>query len=204
MNKPNYHIEMMNIIKDFEQAFPRKSLLLHICCAPCASYCLELLTKYFDVTLLYYNPNISDLDEYELRKTEVLRLVDYYGGKVKFLDTGWQNEDFVAISKGYEDSKEGGPRCARCYDLRLGYTARKCKELGYDYFASTLSISPHKNSNLLNQIGQVCAERYGASYLPNDFKKNDGYKRSCLLSQQFGFYRQNFCGCVYSKGSQKG
>ncbi len=199
MNKPNYHLQMMNIIQDFEQALPKKSLLLHICCAPCASYCLELLTQYFDITLLYYNPNISDIEEYELRKKEVLRLVDFYQGKVKYLDTGWQNDDFVKIAKGYEHCVEGGERCARCYQLRLDYTARVCKEMGFDYFASTLSISPHKNSLLLNKIGEQCGAQYGVVHLPNDFKKNEGYKRSCVLSEQFGFYRQDYCGCEFSK-----
>ena len=198
----NYHEQMCQIIEDNEKRGIRPRLLLHICCAPCAGVCLERLVGAFEITLLFYNPNITDIKEYELRKSEVLRLVQSWDGKVKFLDTGHQKSDFEKIAAGRESCPEGGERCMACYALRLSYTAQVAMREGYDYFASTLSVSPHKDSNKLNEIGKACEAKYGVKHLPNDFKKKDGYKRSCEISARMGFYRQNYCGCEYSKRSR--
>lgn len=195
----NYHEQMCQIIEDNVKRGIKPRLLLHICCAPCAGVCIERLVDAFEVTLLFYNPNVTDEKEYALRKNEALRLVESWDGKVKFLDTGHQKADFEKIAEGRENCPEGGERCMACYALRLSYTARVAKREGYDYFASTLSVSPHKDSKKLNEIGKACEEKYGVKHLPNDFKKKDGYKRSCEISAQMGFYRQNYCGCEYSK-----
>lgn len=195
----NYYQQMCDIIQSNEKLGIRPRLLLHICCAPCAGVCLERLVDAFDVTLLFYNPNITDEQEYELRKKEVLRLVKSWDGKVKFLDTGHQKESFDIIAEGRENCPEGGERCMACYALRLSYTAQMAVQEGFEYFASTLSVSPHKDSKKLNEIGKVCEVKYGIRHLPNDFKKKDGYKRSCEISAQMGFYRQNYCGCEFSK-----
>ena len=195
----NYYQQMCDIIQSNEKLGIRPRLLLHICCAPCAGVCLERLVDAFDVTLLFYNPNITDEQEYELRKKEVLRLVKSWDGKVKFLDTGHQKESFDIIAEGRENCPEGGERCMACYALRLSYTAQMAVQEGFEYFASTLSVSPHKDSKKLNEIGKACEVKYGIRHLPNDFKKKDGYKRSCEISAQMGFYRQNYCGCEFSK-----
>ena len=195
----NYHKQMCQIIDDNVKRGGKPRLLLHICCASCAGVCIERLVDAFDVTLLFYNPNITDDEEYSLRKNEVMRLVESWGGKVKFLDTGHQKEHFEKIAEGRENCPEGGERCLACYTLRLSYTAQTAKREGYEYFASTLSVSPHKNSQKLNEIGAVCESKYGVKHLPNDFKKQEGYKRSCEISARMGFYRQNYCGCEYSK-----
>ncbi|MGN0770985.1 MAG: epoxyqueuosine reductase QueH [Christensenellales bacterium] len=200
--KENYYQQMTDVIQNNARMGIRPRLLLHVCCAPCAGACLELLAEPFDVTLLFYNPNITDEQEYLLRKNEVLRLVDSYDGKVKLLDTGHQKSDFYKISAGRENCPEGGERCRACYAMRLAFTAQIAKRDGYDYFASTLSVSPHKDSAVLNEIGISCQQRYGVKHLPNDFKKKEGYKRSCAISRQMGFYRQNYCGCEFSKNRQ--
>ena len=173
-------------------------LLLHSCCAPCSSACLELLHGYFDTTVLYYNPNISDPAEYLKRKKEQIRLLAETGWG-SFLDCDHSPEDFERIARGYEDCSERGERCFRCYRLRLERTAREAADRGFDYFTTTLSISPYKVSRWINEIGYGLQDEYGVRFLPSDFKKNEGYKRSIELSAVYGLYRQNFCGCDFSK-----
>jgi len=197
-NKRNYQKEMENVIKDLNGE--KKTLLLHSCCAPCSSYCLETLTPYFDVTVFYFNPNINESEEYNLRKSEQKRFIDeVYGNKVKFSEGRYRAAEFFDMAKGLEKAPEGGERCYKCYEMRLNETAKTAKEGNYDYFCSTLSISPYKNTEWLNEIGKRLADKYGVKFLPNDFKKNEGYKRSIELSKQNNLYRQNYCGCIYSK-----
>ncbi len=176
-----------------------KKLLLHACCAPCSTACLERLKGLMDITVLFYNPNI-ETDEYLKRKGEIISFLSRTGW-ADFMDCDHQKEAYYAAIKGLEGEKEGGARCAACFKLRLSYTARTAKEKGYDYFATTLTVSPLKNAQLINLTGYECAREYGSKWLPSDFKKGDGYLRSCRLSEQYGLYRQNFCGCIFSKGT---
>lgn len=196
--KINYDKEMTNIISKLESP---KKVLLHSCCAPCSSACIERLTPYFDITILYYNPNIEPYDEYIKRKNEEIRFIREYPNinKLDIIDCDYDNEKFLDIAKGLEDEPERGKRCLKCYNLRMEYTANKAKELGYDYFATTLTLSPLKDSQVLNNIGYAISKRVGILYLPSDFKKQNGYKRSIELSKEYNLYRQNFCGCKYSK-----
>ena len=177
------------------------SLLLHSCCAPCSSYTIEYLSQFFKITVLYYNPNISPKEEYEKRKSEQLRLIGEMKTKypVSFLDCDYDYNEFLDVARGYELCKEGGERCFRCYELRLRESAELAKELHMDYFTTTLSISPLKNAEKLNEIGDRLSEEYGIAYLNSDFKKKNGYKRSVELSEEYGMYRQYYCGCVFSK-----
>ena len=177
------------------------SLLLHSCCAPCSSYVLEYLSEYFDITIFYYNPNISPEEEFYKRVSEQKRLINEMplNRKVKFIEGKYDCEKFYSIAKGLENLKEGGERCFKCYRLRLEETAKTAQKDGFDYFTTTLSISPHKNAQVLNQIGLELEESYSVKYLCSDFKKKNGYKRSCELSEIYGLYRQNYCGCIYSK-----
>lgn len=199
--KTNYQLLLDGKIKEIESSGVRPSLLLHACCAPCSSYVLEYLSKYFRITLFFYNPNISQRKEYDVRYEELQRLVAEMGldGKVIFTDSEYEPERFFEIAKGLEDLPEGGERCKKCYTLRLEATAKVAAAKGFDLFTTTLSISPHKNATWLNEIGKEMAHRYGSEYLFSDFKKRGGYLRSCQLSEQYGLYRQNFCGCIYSK-----
>ena len=179
----------------------RPRLLLHCCCAPCSSYVLEYLSKYMDITCYYYNPNISPEEEHTARAEELIRLSKEMEGlkNVSVVVTDYTPQDFDAISKGLENEREGGPRCFKCYRLRLEYSAAYAKAHGFDYFTTTLSISPHKNAEVLNRIGGELSEKYGVPYLFSDFKKKNGYRRSCELSDQYGLYRQDFCGCEFSR-----
>ena len=197
--KSNYQLLTDKIIKEFEGR--RARLLLHACCAPCSSYVLEYLSQYFDITLLYYNPNISPEEEYFTRADEARRLISEMplDSDVNLTVADYSPEDFYKIARGKEDMAEGGARCFDCYRLRLEYAAKEAAEGGYDYFTTTLSISPHKNAEVLNSIGSELAEQYGVKYLFSDFKKKGGYLRSCELSEKYGLYRQNYCGCEYSK-----
>lgn len=199
MNKINYQKELDKIIDSLNGRVP--SLLLHSCCAPCSSYTLEYLSNYFDITVYYYNPNISPKSEFDKRFAEQKRLVDSLPTmhKVKLIEGEYSYDDFLQIAKGFENVKEGGERCFRCYKLRLEKSAQLAKEQGFDYFCTTLSISPLKNSQKINEIGLEVAEKYGVKWLPSDFKKKEGYKRSIELSREYNLYRQNFCGCVFSK-----
>ena len=201
MNKINYQKELDKIIEQNVREDQVPSLLLHSCCAPCSSYTIEYLSQYFKITVLYYNPNISPKSEYEKRKSEQLRLIDEMETKypVSFLDCDYDYNEFLNIAKGYETCKEGGERCFRCYRLRLEKAAALAKEKGFDYFCTTLSISPLKNSQKINEIGFELEKEYGVKWLPSDFKKKEGYKRSIVLSKEYNLYRQNFCGCAFSK-----
>lgn len=201
MNKINYQILLDKIISQIEREDITPSLLLHSCCAPCSSYTIEYLSKYFNITVLYYNPNISDRNEYEKRKAEQIRLINSMKTKnpVSFEDIGYDSAEFFEAAKGYEDCKEGGERCFRCYRLRIEKAAQAAKNGGFDRFCTTLSISPLKNAQMINKIGYETEKKYGVLWLPSDFKKREGYKRSIELSNEYGLYRQNYCGCVFSK-----
>ena len=201
MQNRNYQKELEKLIEKQQREGEKPSLLLHSCCAPCSSYVLEYLAPYFNICDFYYNPNISPKQEYEDRKEELVRLIDEMGlsTQVTFLEGTYQPEDFFAMAKGMEDLPEGVERCFKCYEMRLRESAKIAKEQGADYFATTLTISPLKNAQKLNEIGEKLAEEYGVKYLPSDFKKKNGYKRSVELSAQYELYRQNYCGCVFSK-----
>ena len=197
----NYQKKLETILENITNQKQTPSLMLHSCCAPCSSYVLEYLSPYFAITVLYYNPNISPQEEYEHRKAEQIRLIQEGDWKnpVTIQDTDWDASAFAAISRGMEDFPEGGARCLKCYELRLRAAAQTAKEGNYDYFTSTLSISPLKNAQALNEIGLRLAQEYQTAYLPADFKKRGGYQRSIVLSQQYHLYRQDYCGCIYSK-----
>ncbi len=194
--RENYQIKLDEIINKLED---RPRLLLHACCAPCASYVLEYLSKHFDITVYFYNPNI-EYEECKKRYDELNRLINLMPleGEVSLLPFE-HNNDFDAVAKGFENEPEGGARCARCFALRLDKTAELAKENSFDYFTTTLSISPHKNSEVLNKIGEASGKKYDIAHLPCDFKKRNGYKRSIELSSEYNLYRQSFCGCIYSK-----
>ncbi len=200
MDRANYQIRLDNIIRQNEKNAITPTLLLHACCAPCSSYVLEYLSDFFRITVFYYNPNIYPAEEYLKRKAELNRLIKEmpFANAVSVEDCDYNPDVFFATTKGLEHCAEGGERCFLCYDLRLRKTAEMAKALGFDYFASTLSISPLKNAAKLNGIGQGLAVEYGVAWLPNDFKKREGYKRSIELSRQYGLYRQDYCGCVFS------
>ena len=201
MNKRNYQKELDALIERNTREGIRPRLLLHVCCAVCASYVLEYLAPHFDITIAYYNPNITEECEYRYRYSELRRYVDEAGlsGSVHFTEVDYDPEAFLTLTEGREEEREGGARCALCFRQRLEYTARLCRDGGYDCFATTLTISPLKNAVTLNTIGEQLAEEYGVSYLCSDFKKKEGYKRSIELSKQYNLYRQNYCGCLYSK-----
>lgn len=181
----------------------KPSLLLHVCCAPCSTTCLEILDKYFDITVFFYNPNISPLQEYQKRLGEEQSFLSKMYPHINIIEVGYENEKFVQIANGLEHLTEGGERCKKCYKLRLERTGNYAKQKGYDYFTTTLTVSPYKNSNALNQIGEEIADKLGIKYLTSDFKKNDGYKRSITLSKEHGLYRQDYCGCQYSKQAKE-
>lgn len=204
MNNRNYQKELETIIENIKNESRVPRLLLHSCCAPCSSYVLEYLSQYFAVTVFYYNPNISPREEYEKRVEEQRRLIHQMPAKhpVAFLAGEYEPERFYEMAKGLEKEPEGGKRCAGCYRLRLLETARLAKEGGYDYFTTTLTISPLKPAGKLNAIGEELAEIVQLAYLPSDFKKKNGYKRSVELSGAYGLYRQNYCGCEFSRLEQ--
>ena len=194
----NYHklcLEEINKIK-----IP-KSILLHSCCAPCSSYVITFLSNYFNITILYYNPNIYPKEEYLKRKQEQIKLIENLNTKYKldFFDCDYDNEIYNNHIKGYEEYPEGSNRCQICFNLRLEKTAKVAKENNYDYFCSTLTVSPHKNSKLINEIGN----RYNIKWLYSDFKKNEGFKQSIQLSKKYDLYRQDYCGCIYSKKAKE-
>lgn len=201
--KINYDTKMEEIISKNNGKKP--SLLLHVCCAPCSSAVLERLLAYFEITIYYYNPNISPYEEYEKRILELKRLLGELSilDEVDVIEGIYDNEKFIELSKGLESEREGGIRCTKCYYLRLESTAKVAKENGFDYFTTTLSISPYKDASKLNQIGEVLEHQYGVSYLYSDFKKKDGYKRSIELSRIYKLYRQDYCGCIYSKEARE-
>ncbi|MBQ9902122.1 MAG: epoxyqueuosine reductase QueH [Clostridia bacterium] len=196
--KINYYLECEKEIRRNEGRLPR--LLLHSCCAPCSSSVLEYLSPHFDITLFYFNPNITPEKEYRKRVAELHRLISEaeYPNPVRIIEGRYDSGEFFDMARGLEDLPEGGERCAKCYRLRLEETARVAAEGGFDYFTTTLSVSPYKNAQKLNAIGTELAGQYGVKYLLSDFKKKDGYRRSIELSARYGLYRQNYCGCIYS------
>ncbi len=199
--KENYQIILNKTIEEITSAHTVPSLLLHSCCAPCSSYVLEYLSEYFDITIFYYNPNISPEEEFFKRVNEQKRLINAMPliHPVNFIEGTYEPNRFFELAKGLDSLPEGGERCFKCYRLRLEETAKLAKNSDFDYFTTTLSISPHKNAQALNQIGSELSKKYNVNYLFSDFKKRNGYKRSCELSEMYGLYRQNYCGCIYSK-----
>lgn len=199
--KVNYQRILDKTLKDLAENGRVPSLFLHSCCAPCSSYVLEYLSRYFKITVFYYNPNIGPTEEYRLRVEEQKRLIEAmrFEHPVSFIEGDYEPECFFAEAKGLEHEPEGGERCRRCYRLRLEETAEMAERYGMDYFTTTLSISPLKKADWLNQIGEEMAQKYNVAWLISDFKKKGGYLRSIELSREYELYRQNFCGCVYSK-----
>ena len=192
--KKNFQKELDKLISALTA---RPKLLLHACCAPCSTYVAEYLREYFDITLFYYNPNTHPQAEYQKRLDALHTLAEHFSLPV--IECEYHPQEFFSRAKGMEHLPEGGERCTECFHIRLGETARQAKELGFDYFCSTLSISPHKNAELINEIGEYYAAEYGIPFLPNDFKKRGGFLRSTELSKELGLHRQDYCGCVFSK-----
>lgn len=201
MIKRNYQKEMNILIDSNAQKGIVPTLLLHSCCAPCSSYVIEYLSNYFHITVFYYNPNISFESEYIHRLNEQKRLISQMITKypVTVIDGDYNSKDFFDVCKGLENEKEGGKRCEKCFYLRIQNTAKLAKKENFDFFATTLTISPLKNAELINSIGEEIGKQYNIKYLCSDFKKKNGYKRSIELSKQYSLYRQNYCGCVFSK-----
>ena len=199
--KTNYQKELENIIAEHQSKGEIPTLFLHSCCAPCSSYVLEYLSQYFKITVFYYNPNIYPDDEYYTRVEEQKKFIERFPAKNKidFVEGNFDKDRFYAMAKGLENAPEGGERCFLCYELRLREAAEYAKARNMDYFTTTLSISPLKNAEKLNEIGLNLANEYGIKYLVSDFKKKNGYKRSTELSKQYGIYRQDYCGCIFSK-----
>ena len=198
--KRQYQKELDQILENLPENPPPR-LLLHACCAPCSSYVLSYLAEYFSITILFYNPNITEQAEYEKRKAELLRLIGELDVKnpISVLEAPWDPDRFFTLSRGLEDCPEGGERCFACYRLRLEKTAQLARENGFDWFTTTLSISPLKNAVKINEIGEELAAQYGVCHLPSDFKKKGGYQQSIVLSKQYHLYRQNYCGCIFSQ-----
>ena len=200
----NYQLKLEEIIEKNKDNKKIPTLLLHSCCAPCSSYCLEYLSNFFKITIFYYNPNITEKEEYLKRVVEQKRLIKELPCKyeIKFLEGNYNPKLFFNLSKGLEREPEKGKRCFKCYELRLQETALIAKKLDFDYFATTLTLSPYKNSNWVNEIGEKLETKYNIKYLYSDFKKKNGYKRSIELSKIYNLYRQDYCGCIYSKKKQ--
>lgn len=199
--KRNFQLELEKIIEENQKNGVVPSLLLHSCCAPCSSYCLEYLSQYFKITVLYYNPNLYPAEEYDRRVFEQRRLVASLPVKypVSLAEIKGEPKEFYSAVKGLESIKEGGERCFACFRLRLEKTAEYAKKNGFDFFTTTLTISPLKNAQKLNEIGEKAGEKFGVRHLPSDFKKKNGYLRSVELSKVYGLYRQDYCGCIFSK-----
>lgn len=198
--KINYEILMEQQLKEIEKTGIKPKLLLHSCCAPCSSAILEFLQNYFDITVYFYNPNITFEEEYYKRLNEQREYHEKRGYSIKVIEGNYNpKEDFFKQVKGLEDKKEGGERCFKCYTLRMETTAQKAKELGFDYFSTVLSISPLKNAQWINEIGEKLSEKYGIKFLNGDFKKKNRYLRSTEISREYELYRQDYCGCVFSK-----
>ena len=198
--KPNYQTYLDDIIRKNQKEGVIPSLLLHSCCAPCSSYTLEYLSNYFHITIFYYNPNITDKEEYQKRVEEQKRLIEALPVKypVSFIEGDYEPSLYEQEIEGLEQEKEGGKRCFVCYEMRLRKTIEVAHQLGMDYFGTTLSISPYKNASKLNEIGESLSRKYPVKWLYADFKKKNGYKRSIELSRQYDLYRQDYCGCIYS------
>ncbi len=202
--KTNYQIVLDKKLEEIKNNNKVPTLLLHSCCAPCSSYCLEYLSNYFNITIYYYNPNISPYEEFKKRALEQIKLIEKMDAKypVKYIIAEYNNDDFENIVNGMQNEKEGGKRCSKCYELRLKNTCMYAKKNKFDYFTTTLSISPYKNSDKINEIGSNLEKEFNINYLYADFKKKNGYKRSIELSKIYNLYRQDYCGCVYSKRSR--
>lgn len=204
MNKINYQqqleLTLQQLAAETAAGADVPTLLLHSCCAPCSSYVLEYLSQYFRITVFYYNPNIYPESEYRMRVREQQEFIARFPAKhaIRFAEGAYDTQRFYALAKGLEQVPEGGERCFRCYELRLREAGMLAKEQGFDYFTTTLSISPLKNAQKLNELGARLAEELGVRYLHSDFKKKNGYRRSTELSKEYGMYRQDYCGCVYS------
>ena len=194
----NYDLEMEKQISNLEEG---SRLLLHACCAPCSSAVLERLANFFKISIFYYNPNITDKDEYIKRINELKRFVSVFKTKypVEIIEGNYEPSKFMEMAKGLENEPERGIRCYKCYELRLEETAKIAEELGFNHFATTLTLSPHKNANWINEIGEELNKKYKSNYLYSDFKKKEGYKKSIELSKVYNLYRQDYCGCIYSK-----
>ena len=203
-NNINYQKLLDKITNEIQLNNEPSTLLLHSCCAPCSSYVLKYLSNYFKITLLYFNPNISPREEYEKRVAEQKRLIKEMPVKypVSFIEGRYNPQEFYDAVKGLEKEPEGGARCFVCYEMRLREAAKYARDGGFDYFTTTLSISPLKNAGKINEIGERIAGEYGVKHLPSDFKKKEGYKQSVELSKEYNLYRQNFCGCVFSMEAQ--
>lgn len=201
MNKVNYQKELDQIIEQIQKENKVPTLLMHSCCAPCSSYCLSYLAEYFQITIFYYNPNISPVEEYEKRVQEQKRLIKELPVRhaISFAEGKYDPENFYKMAEGLEDVPEGGSRCFRCYEMRQREACVYAKEHDFDYFTTTLSVSPHKNAQKLNEIGLRLAQEYKEPYLVSDFKKKGGYLKSIELSKEYHLYRQNYCGCEFSK-----
>lgn len=200
MNKINFQKELEKKLELIVKNDKVPKLFLHSCCAPCSSYCIEYLSQYFQITIFYYNPNIYPAEEYYKRVAEQKQFISEFPtkNKVSFIEGKYDTEKFYATVKGYEQCKEGKERCFLCYRLRLEEAAKYAKQGGFDYFTTTLSISPLKDAQKLNEIGSILEKEYKVKYLYSDFKKKNGYKRSTEISNEYGMYRQNYCGCVFS------
>lgn len=199
--KTNYSKLLEQILEQITKTNHIKTILLHSCCAPCSSYVIEYLSNYFNITIFYYNPNISPKEEYLKRKEEQIRLINSIKtpNQLNIIDCDYDNDLYETKIKGLEQEPERGNRCTICFSLRLDKTAKKAQELNYDYFGTTLTVSPYKNSDLINEIGLKLQNKYNIKFLISDFKKKNGYKRSIELSKKYNLYRQNYCGCIYSK-----
>lgn len=204
MNNINYQKILDKELEKIQSSNTIPTLLLHSCCAPCSSYVIEYLSRHFKITVFYYNPNISPDNEYRYRADEQKRLIESMPleNPVKFLEGEYNPNDFFEASKGLENEPEGGARCAKCFNMRLSKTAEIAQQGNYDYFTTTLTISPLKNAQIINNIGKELSNKYKVPYLLSDFKKKNGYKRSIVLSKEYNLYRQNYCGCVFSKNNE--
>lgn len=197
--KINYQNKLMDLVNTFNK---KPTLLLHSCCGPCSTEVIDVLKDYFLITIYYYNPNIEPYEEYEHRKKEQIRfLSEYKKASINFLDCDYQNEDFESQIKGLENIPEGGIRCHKCYEIRLRKTAETALEKGFEYFGTTLTVSPYKNSQIINKIGEKISSELNIPYIYGDFKKNNGYLKSIEFSKTYNLYRQNYCGCIYGKES---
>ncbi|MGN0462574.1 MAG: epoxyqueuosine reductase QueH [Ruminococcus sp.] len=201
--KRNYQRELDSLISYNEEQSIVPTLLLHACCAPCSGYVIEYLSNYFRLTMLFFNPNIGEREEYSYRRDELKRLISEMKTKypVSFIDGEYNPQEFYNVAKGFENEPERGKRCSKCFSLRLNYTASVAEKEGFDYFATTLTLSPLKNAEIINSIGEKIECK--SKYLPSDFKKKEGYKRSIVLSKEHNLYRQNYCGCVFSKRNRE-
>lgn len=200
MEKINYQNKLLLLVKNFDK---KQSLLLHSCCGPCSTQVIDFLKDYFDITIYYYNPNIEPTEEYLKRKKEQIRFIEEFNQKnsiqINYLDCDYENREFREMAKGLENEKEGGARCSKCFYLRMKKTALMAKLKGFKYFGTTLTISPHKNSQVINKIGEYIANEVDIEFIYGDFKKNDGYKKSIMFSKEYNLYRQDYCGCLYGK-----